>query len=141
MTGEVFIDNNDIWTAYGMILLAGSYNDLLKPSKRKASLSNNWQDENGLEIDLTDPKYEAKTVGLSFILSADSEAEWWNRYNVFFALIKGSGEHSLYIKELSQIYQVYYIEVTSFEQITRIKTVNKVVAKFTISFGIANPDI
>jgi hypothetical protein len=141
MTGEVTIDTIDIWTTYGAFLLPGSYNGLLQPSKRKASLSNNWPEENGLEIDLATAKYEAKEVDLSFILSASNETEWWTRYNAFFTLLKASGERSLYVTELNQTFLVYYIEVSNYEQLTRIKVVNKVVARFTVKFGIANPAV
>lgn len=139
MTGEVTIDTIDIWTTYGTFLLHGSYDGLMRPPKRKVSLSNNWPEQNGIEIDLTVPKYESKEAELSFILSASSEAEWWTRYNAFFTLLKLSGERSLFVKELNKTFLVYYIEVTSYEQITTIKSVSKVVSRFTVKFGIANP--
>ena len=139
MTGDVTIDTIDIWTTYGAFLLKGSYDSLMRPAKRKASLSNNWPEENGLEIDLTVPKFEAKDADLSFILSASNETEWWTRYNAFFALLKTAGERSLYVAELNKTVMIYYQEVTSYEQLTVIKNVSKVAARFTIRFGIANP--
>jgi len=112
---------------------------LMRPPKRKASLSNNWPEQNGLEIDLTVPKYESKEAELSFILSASSETEWWTRYNAFFTLLKSPGERSVFVRELNKTFLVYYIEVTSYEQLTTIKLVSKVVSRFTVKFGIANP--
>ena len=139
MTGAVTIDTIDIWTTYGAFLLQGSYDGLMRPPKRKASLSNNWPEQNGLEIDLAAPKYESKEADLSFILSASGEAEWWTRYDAFFTLLKLPGERSLFVKELDKTFLVYYIEVASYEQLTTIKSVSKVVARFTVKFGIANP--
>ena len=139
MTGEVTIDTIDIWTTFGAFLLTGSYDGLMRPSKRKASLSNNWPEQNGLEIDLTTPSFESKEADLIFILSASSEAQWWTRYNAFFTLLKLAGERSLYVKELDKTFLVYYIETPSYEQLTTIKSVSKVVARFTVKFGIANP--
>lgn len=139
MTGEVIIDTIDIWTTYGAFILTGSYDSLMKPPKRKVSLSNNWPEQNGLEIDLSAPKYESKEAELSFILSASNEAEWWTRYNAFFSLLKAAGERSLFVKELNKTFLVYYIETTSYEQLTTIKAVSKVVARLTVKFGIANP--
>src|ERR1035437_8452547 len=140
MTGEVIIDTIDIWTTYGAFMLKGSYDSFMKPAKRKVSLSNNWPEQNGLDIDLTDPKYEAKEVEPSFILSASSETEWWTRYNAFFALLKLAGERSFYVRELNKTFLIYYIETPTYVQLTKIKSVNQVVAQFTIKFGIANPD-
>jgi len=139
MTSEVTIDTIDAWTIYGVFLLQGSYDSLMRPAKRKTSLSNNWPEQNGLEIDLTVPKYESKEAELSFILSASSETEWWTRYNAFFTLLKSPGERSLFVKELNKTFLVYYIETSSYEQLTTIKSVSKVVARFTVKFGIANP--
>lgn len=141
MTGEVTIDTIDIWTTYGAFLLRGSYNDLLKPAKRKASLSNNWPEQNGLEIDLTAPKFEAKDAELTFMITASSESQWWTRYNAFFTLLKGSGQRSLYVRELNTTFLVYYKEVTTYEQLTTIKSVSQVAARYTVKFGIANPAI
>ena len=140
MTGQVIIDTVDIWTSYGAFLLNGSYDGLLMPAKRKASINNNWTDQNGLDIDLDSPKYESKEAELSFILSASNETEWWNRYNAFFTLLKSAGERSLFVKELNKTFLVYYIETTTYEQLTTIKAVSKVVSRFTIKVGIANPD-
>ena len=141
MAGDVTIDTIDIWTTYGAFLLKGSYDSLMRPAKRKASLSNNWSEENGLEIDLTAPKFEAKDADLSFILSASTETEWWTRYNAFFALLKTAGERSLFVTELNKTFLIYYQEVTSYEQLTVIRNVSKVASRFTIRFGIANPAI
>ena len=139
MTGEVTIDTIDIWTAHGAILLRGSYNDLLKPARRKASLSNNWPEQNGLEIDLAEPKYEAKDVDLTFMITASDESIWWTRYNAFFTLLKGSGQRSLYIRELGTTFLVYYKEVTTCEQLTTFKSTSLVASRYTVRFGIANP--
>ena len=139
MTGEVTIDTIDIWTTHGAFLLQGSYDGLMRPPKRKASLSNNWPEQNGLEIDLTIPRYESKEAELSFILSASSETEWWTRYDAFFTLLKSPGERSVFVKELNKTFLVYYIETPTYVQLTTIKSVSKVVARFTIKFGIANP--
>ena len=141
MAGEITIDTLDIWTNFGAFILAESYNGLMQPAKRKASLSNNWPEESGLEIDLSVPKYEAKDVDVVFILSAASESSWWTRYTAFFALLKSAGERSLYLKELNKTFMVYYKEVTGWEQLTKIKNVPKVAGRFTVKFGIANPAV
>jgi hypothetical protein len=139
MTGEVTIDTIDIWTQFGAFLLKGSYNGLMQPPRRKVSLSNNWPEQNGLEIDLAAPKYEAKEADLSFILSAYSEAEWWTRYNAFFTLLKLGGERSLFVAALNKTFAVHYKEVSSYEQLTKVTGTNQVIARYTVKFGIANP--
>jgi hypothetical protein len=139
MTGELTIDTIDIWTTYGAFLLKGGYNELMRPSKRKASLSNSWPEQDGIEVDLSAPKFEDKDVDLSFILSASSEAEWWTRYNAFFALLKGAGTRSMYVKELNKTILLYYKEAPSYEQLTKIKGTSTVAARFTIKFCVPSP--
>lgn len=139
MTGEVTIDTIDIWTQYGAFIVKGGFDDLLKPARRKASLTNNWPEQNGVEIDLTAPRYEAKDADVTFIISASSESAWWARYNAFVSQLQQAGERSLYIKELSKTFAVYYKEAVDYSQLTRIKGTSKVAAKVTIKFGIANP--
>ena len=134
MTGEVTIDSIDVWTTFGAFLLKGSYDALLKPAKRKDSLKSNWPEQNGIDIDLSDPHYEAKEAELLFMISASGESEWWTRYDAFFALIMSAGERSIYVKELSRTFHGYYLETPSYEQLTTVKIMNTVVAKCSIKF-------
>jgi len=139
MTGEVTIDTIDIWTTYGAFLLKGSYDALMKLPKRKESLNNNWPDQNGLDIDLTDPHYEVLEADLSFIVSASSEAQWWTRYNALRTLLLSSGLRTIYVRELSKTFHAFYKDTVTYEQLTTIKRVNKVVARCVLKFSI-QPD-
>jgi hypothetical protein len=136
MVATVFIDGNDLYAEYGLILLRGSYDGLMQPPKRKASLQNNWQDQDGLDIDLTDPHWEEKEVDLKFLMTATSEAMWWVQYNAFFTLVKGAARHVLQVTELNQSFNFYYKEVSNYTQITTITNRSLVAAQFTMKIGI-----
>jgi len=141
MTGEVTIDTIDIWATYGAFLLKGSYDSLMRPAKRKESLKNNWPDQNGIDIDLEDPHYEAREADLVFMISAPGEAEWWTRYNAFFTLFMSAGSRALFVKELSKTFHGYYQDTPTYEQLTTIKSRNVVAAKCSIKFIINSDEV
>lgn len=136
MIATVFVDGNDLYAQFGIVLLRGSYDSLLRPPKRKVSLTNNWQDQNGLDIDLTVPFWEEKEVELKFLMTATCETMWWAQYNAFFALIQAPLRHVLRIEELNMSFSFYYKEVTNYTQLTAIKDRTLVAAQFTVKIGI-----
>jgi hypothetical protein len=136
MAANVLIDQHDIYAEYGVILLRGSYDGLLQPPKRKTSLSNNWQDEDGLDIDLTEPHWEEKDVDLKFLLVAPDETTWWANYTNFFALVQQFGRRVLQVSELKMSFDFYYKEVDNYTQLTTITNTKLIAAQFTLKVGI-----
>ena len=67
MKGLFYIDGIDAFTRYGVMIEEGGYNGVLSyPSLKEPEQSNNWLEEDGIEVDLSDPKLNTKELDISF---------------------------------------------------------------------------
>lgn len=66
MKGKTFIDNKDLWIAYGAYVTEGGYRGLLQFPSMKTVEYNDWQEEDGIEADLSVPMLDTKSVQISF---------------------------------------------------------------------------
>ena len=135
MVGRYSINGQDLWTAFGVIVISGSQ-DLLKMPERKEPFSHDWGDGNGIEVDLSSPKFKDKNITLDVCFLAGSEADFWTKYRAFFTLLSGSGKLRLYCNDLGRSFYVYYTNSSSFEKLTPIKYAGqrKIGCRFSISF-------
>ena len=72
---RLYIDDNDAFLRYGVLLAQGGINDLLKYPTRKAYLYNDWFERDGIDADLSEPLFEPKEVNLTFYASNDANLE------------------------------------------------------------------
>ena len=72
---RLYIDGNDAFLRYGVLLAQGGINDLIKYPTRKAYLYNDWFEQEGIDADLSEPLFEPKEVSLTFYASSDSNLE------------------------------------------------------------------
>lgn len=112
------IDGVNIGDRFGVFISRGGYNELLAFPTIKDPESNDWPEEDGIEVDLSDPKYGAITARISFVAG--------NR-NVFVSdfidFVSTPGRRILRIRSLGREWTVRllsnpqltdYIGVTSF---------------------------
>ena len=67
MTGRLYIDGKDIYTDFGLVVLEGGYNDLVAFPPLKTVQSNDWQEEDGIEADLSAPVLNTREVSIKFV--------------------------------------------------------------------------
>lgn len=72
---RLYINGNDAFLRYGVLLAQGGINDLLKYPTRKAFIYNDWFELEGIDADLSEPLFEPKEVNLTFYASNDSNLE------------------------------------------------------------------
>jgi hypothetical protein len=60
MTGQLIIDGVNIFTEYGICIVDGGYNGLVQYPSLKTPYFNDWPDEDGIEVDLSNPKLDIK---------------------------------------------------------------------------------
>lgn len=133
MIGFAAINNQDLFTTYGISFRPGTYSELLKAPKRKAGYEYNWGDENGIETDLDEvPVYERQTYNLPVFIQANSDAQFYSRFNAFKAFLYTSGEFNLDMLEMGRRFKVRYSDMSSFQTLTRIKGSNNVGCYFTL---------
>jgi hypothetical protein len=66
MTGKTYIDGLDIYTRYGAFVTQGGYTSLAAFPPLKKPDFNNWQEEDGIEVDLTSPVLNTREVAVTF---------------------------------------------------------------------------
>lgn len=76
MTGELYIDGNDAYQEYGVFIRDGGYNELVAYPSLKTVDSNDWQEEDGIEADLSQPVLDTKSFSLQAATSL-RDTRWY----------------------------------------------------------------
>lgn len=139
--GKYFIDGLDLWTKFGVIVRKGSNDGFLKQPKKKESLSHDWQDSNGLDVDLTKIYFEKRDVTLNMAMVADSENDFWRKHIAFFSMLSQPGLRRLTVKELDSDFFVYYNDCTTFSKAKSVRTTEKNLFLFSLVLTEPNPNL
>lgn len=112
MTGVFYIDGIDIYTRYGVVITSGGYNDLLCFPALKEPETNDWPEEDGIEVDLSTPALEAKEVTISFGCNRPECSD-------FIFMISKPGYHTIRITELSREWRLRLTTQTALKDYIR----------------------
>lgn len=137
LSGKCFIDQVDIFDTYGAYMAKGAFKELMKSPKRKPSLSNNWREENGEEIDLTLATYESMELSIPFHLTGESYADYDSKLEAFKAMLMADGEREMEVITLQKLFKVYYKEISNEVRYGG----NNNSCSFTVKFGMNLPGI
>lgn len=69
MTGTLYIDGTDAYTAYGVYVVEGGWNELLSWPALKEVETNDWQEEDGIEADLSAPVLNTRDLTMRFAIA------------------------------------------------------------------------
>lgn len=127
------LDGYDLWKQFGITVEKGGLDDFLKLPKRKESITHNWLDENGLDVDLTRTFLEAKDVVMKCVIIADDEVKFWDQYNRFLSLLIKPGTRRLTVNVFNMDYYVYYKDCTIYSKLTAFKQTGKLICKFNLT--------
>lgn len=139
LSGMYAIDGIDLWDNYGVTVETGGLDGFLKLPKRKDSIQHDWQDEDGLDIDLSRTFFEAREIPINCVVVADSEAEFWTKYNGFLNALKKPGTRRLSVNPFGTDYYIFYKDCTIWQKLTNFKNSNKLVCRFTLTVIEKNP--
>lgn len=90
MTGELFINNTDAYTAWGVSMEDGALEKLMAPPPMKEPVTNNNVTAHGVAVVVSGYR-DARTVSLPLHLVASSKSDFLTKRAAFFAeLAKGS---------------------------------------------------
>lgn len=74
MNNNLYIDDLNVLGRFGCRVTRGGYNDLLAFPAMKAPERNDWPEEDGIEVDLSDPKLQPREIAISFLSDSNSQA-------------------------------------------------------------------
>lgn len=101
MTGRFYIDGKDVYSEYGVYVQEAGYNELVAFPELKAVTSNDWQEEDGIEPDLSEPRLNTKEFSLKIVLSGIDY-----RWNGFIELLSDKAYHTFDFKEIGRTYRL-----------------------------------
>lgn len=100
MTGKLFIDSVDIYTTYGIFVVANGHNDLVCYPALKDVEQNVWPDEDGIEADLTSPVLDSKEFYLRMAYGAGG------RFDSFIQMLSNGAYHTWLFQEIGRSYML-----------------------------------
>lgn len=112
MIGAFYIDDIDIYAGYGVAITEEGYDDLLAFPALKDPDYNDWPEEDGVEVDLENPRLEAKEVTVHFA------SDRGNAGDLIFLLSK-PGYHTLRITQLGRSWRLRLLTQSSCRDYSR----------------------
>ena len=138
LSGLYSLDGKDLWDAFNIGIESGTEAFLQFPEV-KDRVTEDWADENGIDIDLATPFYvKSRDIAVNFFIVTDSETNFWTNWLAFKALLLSSGLHLFHIDRFGRSFGVVY------KSASNISLSNKTFAdggkiKFTVTFTELNP--
>ena len=138
MNNNLYIDDLNVLGRFGCRVTRGGYNDLLAFPAMKAPERNDWPEEDGIEVDLSDPKLQPREIAISFLSDSNSQA------SDLIAYLSDKGLHTFRVPALGREWQLrladhpgnrVYPSATSFT----LKFVEDLPVRPTA--GVCDPDV
>lgn len=101
MKDNCYIDGQSTWNRFGIWVTKGGYNDLLTFPALVEPDKNDWPEEDGIEVDLSDPVLQEKEINISFLASNPAID-----VNDFIAFISSPGYHTLKVPSLRREWKI-----------------------------------
>lgn len=108
MKSSLYIDNIDAYSSFGVFVANGGYNELAGFAPLKNVQSNEWQEEDGAEFDLSAPVLDSRELSIQF-------AAHGSRYELgaFLELLSDKSYHVFEFRELGRTYKLRLISSTN----------------------------
>lgn len=115
MSKRLCIDSKDVYSHYGVFVSEGGYDDLVCYAPLKNVQSNNWQEEDGEEFDLSAPVLDSRELSIKF-------AAHGSTYNVaaFLELFSDKSYHLVEFKEIGRTYKLRLVSQPNLELYERL---------------------
>ncbi len=110
MTGKLYIDGIDVYARYGVYVLEGGYNSLIAYAPLKSVYSNNWQEWDGLDVDLTAPRLDTKSFDIRFAINKE-----WNDLGAFIRLLSEGAYHDYNFAAIGRTYRLRMLAHSSLD--------------------------
>lgn len=114
MIGACTIDGTDIATL-GMFIVKGGDTDFLSFPERKEPLTNDWFEEDGLDVDLSEVFFEAKKVSVKYYISAANATAFKQQLTAFETLHYQTGYRQIYIREFDKTFSLRFKEISDYK--------------------------
>lgn len=128
MIGRLYIDGNDAYKQYGVYVVQGGWNELIAYPPLKPIDSNDWQEEDGIEPDLSSPVLNSREVSVKIAISG-----LYSRFNALIELLSDGAYHTF---ECAYIQRHYKLRLVSLPNIAVTKVLGTATLKFADDFPL-----
>lgn len=130
MKGRLYIDGNDAYTEYGVYVVKGGWNELIAYPPLKSVESNDWQELDGIEADLSAPMLDTREIQLKVAFAGLD--------NRFFTLLELLSDESYHVFECAYIKRRYRLRLVSQPNIAAAKVIGTATLKFADDFPLSD---
>ena len=126
MINRLFIDGNDAYLQYGAYVVSGGWNELVAYPPLKSVESNDWQEEDGVEADLSEPVLNTREVSVKFAFGG-----LFSRFCLFIELLSDGAYHDF---DCAYIGRKYRLRMTQQPNLDIAKALGTATIKFADDF-------
>ncbi|MFI3322070.1 MAG: hypothetical protein R3Y50_06050 [Rikenellaceae bacterium] len=107
MTDRLYIDEVPIFETYGVFVAQYNYKSVAQFPKFKAFTINDWAEEDGVEVDLSAPKFESRQITIKFF------AEELIQVTALIELLSDGAYHEFNMTEIGKTLKLRYVSSSS----------------------------
>lgn len=100
MNNNLYIDDLNVRSRFGCWVTRGGYNGLLAFPSMKEPEHNDWPEEDGIEVDLSNPKLQLREIAISFLSDSNTQA------SDLIAYLSDKGQHTFRVPALGREWQL-----------------------------------
>lgn len=130
MTGRLFIDGNDAFKQWGVYVLEGGWNEAIAYPPLKTPDYNDWQEEDGVEADLSDPVLNLKDFSIKFAYSG-----LFSRFLTFIDMLSDGAYHEF---NCASIARRFTLRMTQMPNLEVAESLGFITIKFSNDFPLKN---
>ena len=108
--GCLFIDGVDVYERYGVYVIDGGWDGLIAFPPLKTVPSNDWQEEDGLECDLSAPVLNTRDVTLKFAVKGEV-----GNLHGFLTLLSDKAVHEFRCEEVGRTFRLRLVSQSSLD--------------------------
>lgn len=133
MKGELFINEKDAYTTWGISMESTSLSSLMAPPPMKAFVENSSRLEHGKRVITSDPKVDERNITLEIHLTARDKDSFFSKYLSFCDEL-ATGVLNIRTKyQPNVVYKTVYLSCSQFSQFMQG------IAKFSLRLCEPNP--
>lgn len=123
MMNKLYISNTDgtnkkdAYSEYGVFVMEGGYDELVEYAPLKNVPSNNWQEEDGEEFDLSAPVLDSRELSVKFATHGPN-----SNLGAFLELLSDKAYHTFEFKEIGRTYKLRLVSQPNLELYKRFGT-------------------
>lgn len=135
MSGELFINGQDAWATWGIMMDDTSLSALMTPPAIKDFPKNSSRLESGVRYIVSQPKWKEREITLSLQFHADTMTQFLSHYNAFCQNVLATGKLTIRTKYQSDVYYHFI-----YNSCTQYRQFMFKIAKFSLRLTEYNPE-